>query len=231
MTSIEELIAGFEGAYEVREAARYLYTDIRPLQVRYRIRYSHLLRWIRLGLALPGLAQIPGRQLLIGFEDLISMRVIAFLRARGYSFAKIRKAEAELRKVTEHSRPFATERIWVEKKGAIDIFAEIAFTLLTATRGGQLAFIEFVRENLIDVHGLTFDERGIAASWSPRSGVLLHPQIQFGRPCIAGTRIPTGDIDGMVRVGDSIEFLAASYRIVPEQIENAIAWEEELAAV
>ena len=228
--AIEQFLTGFEGIYEVPEAARILHTDLRLPDIRSTVRSTHLLRWIRFGLAHPSLAQIPGREILISFEDLISMRVIAFLRALDYSFPKIRKAEGELRKITGHLRPFATERIWAEKEGAVDIFAEIASSLLTASRSGQLAFVELVRENLINVHGLTFDERGIAETWTPKLGILLNPKVQFGRPCIAGTRIPTSDLAGMVKAGDTVEFLAASYRIEPVQIENAITWEEELAA-
>ena len=177
----------------------------------------------------PGLVDIPGRQMLITFEDLISMRVIAFLRTLKYSFAKIRAAEIELRKSTGHLRPFATDDIWADKAGNSDIYSEMARHLLTATRHGQLAFMDLLRENLTSVHGLTFDEKGIASSWMPRKGIRLHPLIQFGRPCIDRTRIPTVDIAGMVFAGDSVRYLAGSYEIEPGQVEAAIAWEEELA--
>ena len=220
----------FEGTYEVPEAARILQADIRLPDSRYTVRSSHLIRWIRSGLSHPKLVAIPGREMLISFEDLISMRVIAFLRAQGYSFARIRRAEADLRKFTKHSRPFATERIWAEEKGATYVWAEIGALLMAAGLHGQLAFAELVRENLINVHGLTFSERRIADSWRAKPGILLHPKIQFGRPCIAGTRIPTSDIAGMVRAGDSNESLARAYGIDVEQVERAVLWEQELAA-
>jgi uncharacterized protein (DUF433 family) len=220
----------FEGVYEVPEAARYLHADIRIPDASYRVTSTHLIRWIRFGLADRSLAHTPGRGLLISFEDLISMRVIAFLRALDYSFPKIRKAESLLRTITGHSRPFATEQIWAEKEGSLDIFAEIASVLLSASRGGQLPFIELVKERLINPHGLTFDQRGIASSWTPREGILLHPRIQFGRPCIAGTRIPTSDVAGMVNSGDSVEYLARCYNVPSKSIDDALSWERELAA-
>jgi uncharacterized protein (DUF433 family) len=219
----------FLGSYEISEAARYLYPDVRTINSNYQIHNANLIRWIRQGLTDPKLIQIPGRQMLITFEDLVSMRVIAFLRALNYSFQDIRKAEKLLRKHTGHIRPFATEPIWAEKKGALHIFAEIASILLVANKGGQLAFIEMVRENLIDMHGLTFDEKGIAYSWTPRKNILLHPRVQFGRSCITGTRIPTSDIAGMVSAGDSMMFLAKSYEIPEDYIKSAIDWEKEIA--
>ena len=219
----------FEGNYEVSEAARILQADIRLPDVKYKVRSRHLIRWIRSGLAHPKLIATPGRQMLINFEDLISMRVIAFLRAQGYSFVKIRKAEADLRRVTEHPRPFATEQIWAEEMGATTIWAEIGALLMAAGLHGQLAFSELVRDNLINVHGLNFKQK-VAESWQAKPGILLHPRIQFGRPCIAGTRIPTSDIAGMVQAGDSKKSLAQAYAITGDQVDLAVSWEEELAA-
>jgi uncharacterized protein (DUF433 family) len=221
--------AEFAGIYEIPEAARYLHVDIRIPEAKYEISSSHLIRWIHNGLSDPKLTEVPGRQLLITFEDLVSMRVIAFLRALNYSFPKIRKAERLLRQLTGYPRPFATEAIWGEKEGAVDIFAEIASLLLVASRAGQLVFLNMVKDNLINMHGLSFDERGIAYSWMPRPNILLHPRIQFGRPCIINTRIPTGDVAGMIRAGDTLEFLANSYQIPPEYIQSALDWERELA--
>ncbi len=220
----------FEGSYEVSEAARILQTDICIPDLNYRVRSSNLIRWIRYGLAHPKLVSTPGRQMVISFEDLISMRVIAFLRAMRYSFAKIRKAEADLRRVTEHPRPFATQQIWAEGQGAKDIWAEVGALLMVAGKHGQLAFAELVHENLINVHGLTFSEKRVADSWQAKAGIMLQPRIQFGRPCIEGTRIPTSDIAGMVRAGDRKDALALAYGITVEEIERAISWEEELAA-
>ena len=102
--------------------------------------------------------------------------------------------------------------------------------LAVANRGGQLAFTELVKDNLIPVHNMTFDEFGTASSWSPEGCIKIDPTIQFGRPCIAGTRIPTSDIAGMFWAGDSPGFLSSSYELPVEQIECAIAWEEKLAS-
>ena len=223
-------LAEFQGSYEVVEAARYLYPDVHAINSKYKINSSHLIRWIRYGLADPKLISIPGRQMMITFEDLVSMRVIAFLRAYNYSFPEIRKAEKLLRQITGHVRPFATEPIWAEEKGALHIFAEIASLLLAANKGGQLPFIDLVKKDLINMHGLSFNDKGVAYSWTPRKNILLHQRIQFGRSCIAGTRIPTSDIAGMVIAGDSQAFLAKTYDISEEYVESAVNWEKEIAA-
>lgn len=220
----------FEGIYEVPEVANYLRVTMPHIQGNPQKIYSgKLIRWIRNGLAHPSLVDVPGRELLIVFEDLISMRVIAFMRYFGYSFNEIRKAEGYLLHMTGHERPFATERLWLEKLGATHIYAEIEDLLAVANRHGQLAFPEIARENLIAVHNMTFNQHGVASSWSPDSGIIIDPHVQFGRPCIEGTRIPTGDIVGMFEAGDSVDFLAYSFGLTKDLIESAILWEGKLA--
>lgn len=216
----------FEGIYEVPEAARYISatTTILAPPLRH-IRSRNLLRWIRIGLSSPDLVTIPGRELLITFEDLISMRIIALLRAAGMSFKKIRDAEKTLRQITGYPRPFATEEIWTAHS---HIFAEFRDYIYAASKSGQIA-MDFVREDLIPVHGLTFS-RQVASSWSPYTDIRLVPNIQFGRPCIDGTRIPSKSLMGMVQAGDSIEFIADSYRMDVEKVKHAIEWEQRLIA-
>ena len=54
----------------------------------------------RQGLAHPDLSEVPGRDLTIAFQDLVSMRVIAALRAAGVPWPRIHAAEAWLRQHT-----------------------------------------------------------------------------------------------------------------------------------
>ena len=218
-------IAVFEGIYDVPEVARYLLASRSAAEL-YRVNSRHLIRWIRHGLASPDLVATPGRELIITFEDLVSMRVIAALRAANVKFTKIYEAEDWLRKETGHTRPFATEVLWTEGS---EVFAEMSRRLLSATRHGQLA-MDLIREFLIPIHGLTFNESHLADSWQPINGVLLHPLIQFGSPCIKDTRIPTRSIWGMVEAGDSPDWVARAYQLSEGEVRTAIDWESRLAA-
>lgn len=215
----------FEGIYEVPEAARYLLASQKAKET-YRVDSRHLIRWIRHGLALPSLTQVPGREILITFEDLVSMRVIAALRTAGVSFQKIYKAERWLRQHIGKARPFATEVLWTERS---EVFAEFTQQLIAASRHGQLA-MDLVRDYLIPVHGLFFGANRMAVKWEPRDKILLHPLIQFGAPCIEGTRVPTRTVWGMVKAGDSVERVSRSFHISQEEVHAAIDWEDSLAA-
>lgn len=219
------------GSYEVTEAADYLRITMPEIPgTAIDISSSKLMRWIRHGLADPALVPVSGYRMVITFEDLISMRVISFMRLFGISFPSIHRAHSWLKKTTGHDRPFATEVLWLEELGAMGIYTKMENILAVANRGGQLAFSVLVKDNLIPVHNMTFGEFGIASSWSPDKCVKIDPTVQFGRPCIAGTRIPTSDIAGMFWAGDSLEFLSSSYGLPLGQIESAIAWEEKLAS-
>ena len=70
----------------------------------------------------------------------------------------------------------------------------------------------------------------IAKSWEPSSGVVLEPTVQFGAPCIKGTRIPTRTVAGMIEAGDSPEYVAQTYGQPMEAIEEACEWERRLRA-
>ncbi len=216
-----------EGIYEVVEAAKYIYVG-NFLDNDFKPNPTMLLRWIRQGFSSPDLVNVPSRQLLIDFEDLVSLRAITFLLSLGVSWQKIRDADSYLRKQTGHSRPFATQRLWTE---AVDIFAEIDGFILAASKGGQLPFLELVRNNLVDVHGLTFSKKGIADSWTPREVVILRPNIQSGNPCIKGTGIPTRSIWNMYQGGDSVGFIGESYGVAENDIIQALKWESDLNRV
>ncbi len=214
----------FAGIYEVPEAARYLLAS-RMAREMYPIGSRSLIRWIRRGLVLPSLAEVPGRELLITFEDLVSMRVIAALRAAGVTWPKIYRAETWLRRHTGHARPFATEVLWTTRS---DVFTEFRVMLIAASRSGQLA-MDILRDYLIPVHGLTFKDQ-VANTWEPMELVILDPLIQFGAPCLRGTRIPTRSVWGMIRAGDSVDRVARSYRISEDEVKAAVTWEEAAAA-
>jgi uncharacterized protein (DUF433 family) len=77
-------------------------------------------------------------------------------------------------------------------------------------------------------HGLEFGAHHVATTWRPNEGVLIHPSIQFGTPCIEGTRIPTETIWALKQAGDSVEAMALMYGIEQRLVKNALEWEELL---
>jgi uncharacterized protein (DUF433 family)/DNA-binding transcriptional MerR regulator len=224
----------FQGIYIAPEAAIYLTAtlkhDVHIEHPVYPIRSRNLIRWIRKGLMSPELKNVSGRELLISFEDLISMRVIAILRSLGVSWKKIHKAEDWLRKETGYPRPFAIERVWTE---TTDVFAEFYEGFIAASRGGQLAFTEMIGQYLQSVHDMLFVPHNgvrVADSWTPHEDILMNPRIQFGEPCIKDTRIRTRVLWQLFNGGDSISYLTRAFNLSREQIDHALEWENRLRA-
>ncbi len=225
-------LSEFKGIYIAPEAALYLTAtlrgDVHIERPVYPIHSRNLIRWIRVGLMSPELRNVSGRELLIGFEDLISMRVIAILRALGVSWKKIHRAEDWLREETGYPRPFAIERVWTE---TTDVFAEFHEGFIAASRGGQLAFTEMIAQYLQSVHDMIFVPHNgvnVADSWTPNEDVLIHPRIQFGEPCIQGTRIRTRIIWQLLEGGDTTSYLMRAFKLSEQQINHALEWEHRL---
>jgi uncharacterized protein (DUF433 family)/DNA-binding transcriptional MerR regulator len=217
----------YSGIYLIPQAARILTGAAEYVALRdtYDVTGRKLLHWVRVGLLAPEARQVPGRELYLTFEDLVSMRVIASLRAAGVTFPKIRIAEEWLRQHTGKRRPFASEAMWTE---ASDVFSEMQTRVIAASRRGQYA-MDFLRQYLIPVRGLRYQDN-VAVSWEPSPSILLDPLIQFGAPCIKGTRIPTRTLWGMVEAGDSPDFVARNFGIEETAVHMAVNWEHSITA-
>jgi uncharacterized protein (DUF433 family) len=222
----------FKGIYIASEAAIYLNAtlkrDVPTLPEIQSLRSRRLIRWIRVGLSSPELSIVPGKELLIGFEDLISMRVIAILRALHVSWPKIHRAEQWLREQTGYVRPFAVERVWTE---TTDVFAEFHDKFVAASRSGQLAFTEMLAQYLTSVHDTTFvpyDGINVADSWFPHEDISINPRIQFGEPCIKGTRIRARVLNELLEGGDTIPYVMRSFDLTEQQITHAQEWGRRL---
>ena len=215
----------FVGIYGLHEAARYLNVADSSRKAYPPVSSSGVIRWTRRWLEKPASDGVRGADLTLTFTDLVSMRVIAALRGARVGWKDIKNFERRLRETAGVKKPFASESLWTGR--ALDDWKS---RLAPNGRNGRTAF-DALRQNLIPEHGLTFcEESGMAEFWTPARGVRLHPQIQFGAPCIEGTRIPTIAISSMVKWGDSREFAARSYRISSESVEAAIEWERRLEA-
>jgi uncharacterized protein (DUF433 family) len=72
-----------------------------------------------------------------------------------------------------------------------------------------------------------FTRAGVAAA--PRF-IVIDPRTAFGRPVIAGSRIPTADVSERFKAGDSLEALVAECGRQTEEIQEAIRYEADRAA-
>lgn len=209
------------------EAPVYLLADV----ARYvRLHPSRASRWVRF---------IPGRRIELpasrglSFLDLISMLVMKGLLAQGVSLGSIRKAERYLgSEFGLYPYPLARKMIWTDGRHVLfdprsPLRTELPpdSPLMSADKRGQWAFTEILSQYLRQVD---YGQEDIAIAWSPTDRVKLDPSVQFGQPCVAGTRVTTHPIYCLYKAGDPLDTIAYLYDISVDDLTAAIEWESRL---
>ena len=184
----------------------------------------HLFRWVSDGLTGQYLTGLRGEDVALTFLDLVGLRLIAALRAKGITSREIRIAHNELQKARGWSHPFAMEAIWVSGLHIYILENDIPIAI---TKKWQAAF-NFVELFVGPMHNLVFGENEHPKTWEPEKDIVLDPRVSFGEPCIKGTRIATQVLWALVAGGDSLELVAGAYQIPVQKVEAAIAWENKL---
>jgi uncharacterized protein (DUF433 family) len=141
-------------------------------------------------------------------------------------------AEQYLRDKTGYRRPFAVKQIWTD---TANIFANLDQNVfLAASRHGQIAIPQLLGEYLQPVGDMTFDPHDhlfVAATWTPNIDITLNPLIQYGEPCITGTRIRTRILAQMIYGGDSPSYIEKAFNLTESQVNHGLEWENRLRAV
>lgn len=174
------------------------------------------------------------------FFNLVELHVLAALRRDHHlQMPKIRRAIDYLQKELKADRPLISHDM--ETDGT-DIFVEKLGALINASKSGQLAMRTLLAEHLRRIER---DQRGLAvrlfpftrtkpanptASLEQPRVVLIDPAIQFGRPVIAGSRVPTSEVYERFSAGESPNELAADFGRTVEEILEAIRCEQTAAA-
>lgn len=223
MTTVE-IRPTYTGIYGIPEAARYLAVTP-PLTNGYKVPTPRLRYWIRTSVMPTSPHIYPTRERFISFLDLISMRMIAVLRYKKVQLREIRNTEKWLRKEFGIPYPLASKGLWTYGS---NVFIKFHEHIITASRFGQEA-MSFIDNWLIKVElDMTFDSEELVNSWAVHRNIRIDPKIQFGEPCIIGTRIPTSAVWSNVKAGDSPETIALAYSVDISKIQSAIDWERRL---
>lgn len=176
----------------------------------------------------------------LSFVNLVEVHVLDALR---------REHEVPLRKTREVLRllarlfpgvahPLADKDLLTESR---EVFVEHFGALVSASNEGQIAIREMLEAHLRRVDR---DPLGRASRLYPFTRkrdstrslaeepklVMIDPEVEFGRPVLTGTGIPTLVIADRYKAGDSIAELARDYDRPEAEIEEAIRCELPLQA-
>jgi uncharacterized protein (DUF433 family) len=178
------------------------------------------------------LAADPGERLL-SFRNLVELHVLgAVRRQHAVSLPKVRRAVEYLRREFGSEHPLSDEEMLAARR---HLFVKRLGQLIEASEHGQLAIEKMLEAHLRRVGR---DPSGVPIRLFPFTrpkpegpqSVVIDPRVQFGRPCIHGSGVPTAVVAQRFKAGESTAALADDYRRPVEDIEEAIRYETELQA-
>lgn len=61
-------------------------------------------------------------------------------------------------------------------------------------------------------------------------GITMNPDVRFGKPCIAGTRMDVATVVRLFAAGETMDTVVAEYALTVEQVRAALAYAAHVAA-
>lgn len=167
----------------------------------------------------------------LGFLDLIEIRCIdAFIRA-GVGWKTVRLAHNHAQEVLKLTHPFCTSKFKVSGREIIlELPQDDAEPQLWEIARNQRVFGRITRPFM---KNLVFAQGAMPSQWWPMGTnrlVVLDPKRSFGQPIVAHNGVPTIILDRAVKAAGSAREVAAWYEVDREEVRDAIAFEEKLAA-
>ncbi len=170
-----------------------------------------------------------GDRYVLGFKDLMELRVVARLVQQGVALQSVRAvmdiAREQIGPYPLQSRRFLSDgkRIFMDVVGSgglLDVQAR------------QLVLDSVIRPSLFD--GVEFDADGNSRRWFPvpdERVVVLDPARCFGKPILTRTNVATDTLFLSHRAeGGNTDFVSRIWRVTPDEVLAAVAFEERLAA-
>ena len=204
------------GVYGLAEASKYI-----------RVNYNVLRQWFRATKSSPVFTSdysSAGVGATISFLDLMDALVVGEFRKHEVSLQHIRKVYTHLfNELGPH--PFSRQELLVDKSTR-RILSKIDMTLFdTLTKQAQI-------QKVIDghLHSIEYGELSrLAQRWYIRPGVVLDPQVSFGKPVVRGTGITTFTIAQAFTANEQdAEFVGRMYDIAPSSVHAAVEFEDSV---
>jgi uncharacterized protein (DUF433 family) len=213
-------------AYGIAEAARYL--KIAPATLRAWSLGRSYPRDDGTAYFQPLIPLADPRAHLLSFGNLVEAHVLRALRKEHVIPVKALRtamAYAEHELGVEHvllnpKLRAADRQLFIEKYGA----------LINLSRAGQLAMRQVLEDHLRRIEWKMNVPQKLYPYVSTESvaekTIVIDPSIQFGRPMIVRRGVSTAVIVDRIDAGESIEEIAADYRLRPDEVRAAIVYEE-----
>jgi uncharacterized protein (DUF433 family) len=170
----------------------------------------------------------------LSFLDLLEARVVNSFRRAGVSWATLRRAHEQARKLVRHEHPFSTGSFQTDGRRIFQRIvddAERGEDALVELLRNQYAFVEVVEPYLRNIEFARAGARP-ALRWWPLGAdrhVVNDPVRNFGEPIVDRSRIPTIILAKGYHAEGSIEIVARWYRASRDEVKDAVDYEQRLA--
>lgn len=223
------------GIYPLRQAARLVRVEARSLR-RWLQGYSRQYKGEQVRSEPLWTTQFTGQELpdeVIGFRDLLELRMVAAFVAHGVDLKVIRATITAATRYFGNDYPLTNRQFRTDGK-------RIFLQAVEAATGDQkivdVVHRQFVFSDIVSPSlyaGIEYDDES-AVRWFPlgkRKTIVLDPALQFGTPIIASAGIPTDTIyASFMAEGRDKDMVARVFDITPKMVSDAIEFEERLAA-
>lgn len=171
---------------------------------------------------------------LLSFQNLVELHVLSAIRRKHQvKLREVRRAIDYVGKQLKTDHPLVDQQMLTDGR---HLFIDRYGKLINASQDGQMemrkmleAYLERIERDDIGLPARLYPFTSTIVDSSPKP-IVIDPRIQFGRPCIAGTGVPTSAIVERFKAGDSVKLLAEDYGRNTSEIEAAIRYEIPEAA-
>ena len=219
------------GVYYIKEVAQLLKTsDVEARGTAHVSFTSQLISsWCKYGFASLTVDLFAKNRKYLGFNGMITLRMVGILRSNGVSMPKVRAAHDYLVEQLRTTWPFVNRLLWTEDTEiAEDVYAHVNNLLVTASRYGQLPFTELLRTKIIRASEMEFDENHDVKTWYPHDLVSINPRVHSGVPCFRDTRLAISEVYEMYRAGEALDELASVFELDLAKLSKVFEWQEAL---
>jgi uncharacterized protein (DUF433 family) len=167
-------------------------------------------------------------KLALSFRDLLELRFVdAFIRA-GVSWRTMGRAHARAQEELKTTHPFCSNRIFTDGRSILlRQGEEDSDQALINLANNQAEFARIVEE---------FEEElefsGSDIIWYPLGKdrqIVIDPKRNFGQPTVTKSGVPAATLARSVKANSSQEIVARWYEVHPDEVRDAVEFEESLA--
>jgi len=168
--------------------------------------------------------------IILGFRDLMEIRVASAFIEQGLSAQKVRQAIQLARELIKDERPLSTSRFQTDGRSVfLQVVEGDGQTKFIDLFKSQYAFHEILKRSLRNIE---YDAEGVPARWwvfGKTRSIVVDPARSFGRPIEAETSVPAEVLAAAAEAEGSVEAAARAWDVPVRAIKRAVAFIDEMS--